>query len=72
MNNQERYNQQKNRLSTLTDDSSLGLDFIKHLVEAQTGKTVKSITPMQVLGKSADYSLDNRAFFCVIHDHVSA
>jgi hypothetical protein len=65
MNNQERLSQQKNRLSSLTDDSAIGLDFLKQLIEAATGKTVKSIVPAQVFGQRADYTGDNRVFYAI-------
>ena len=65
MNHFDRIEQQKNRLSYLSDDSSIGLEFIKELIEAATGKPVKSIIPMQVFGDAANYVDDNRAFYAI-------
>jgi hypothetical protein len=59
------YNQQVNRLSTLGDDKSISIDYVKQLVESKTGKSVARITAKQVFGKSADYSTDNRCFFAL-------
>lgn len=57
--------QQVNRLSTLDDEKTVSSDYVKALVEAQTGKPVKTIRAFQVFGKSADYAAKNKAFYAI-------